>query len=308
MTNSEAITFSTLYHELSQIDNEDPEFLMQLLGEAGNLCLSVAKPLTVENLLIKAKKIAIEEFDDFYRNHYHLLLSLLEPGFEVLRWMPKNIPGLDIETSLSRLNDYVEPSPSLGFSIIGWERAVELIEAVPDLADELKQKTVKPAMTLLDFGDERKFVAVILDEDSPKVLKNSLGEDEGKIARKVSGIVGPEVISTGDGWIVEKFLDELSPEQFLDHPDLVGTALGIALLKTHSLGISYNDRFDRGHVKLNPKTKKVSLIDWSSAREDGSTQVDIEHAVHQIRTWYKTAPEQQQTALKSFAKGYKAKI
>src|SRR3989344_5235682 len=152
MTNGEIVTFNTLYHELPEIDNEDPEFLIQLFEEAGNLCLSVAQPLTVENLLRKAKRIAVKEFDDFYRNHYHLLLSLLEPGFEVLRWMPKNIPGLNIETSLSRLNDYVNPSPSLGFSLLDWERAVEIIEAVPDLADELRQKPVKPSMTLLDFG------------------------------------------------------------------------------------------------------------------------------------------------------------
>ena len=307
MTSSEVITFNTIYYELPEIDNEDPEFITQLLVEAGDLCLSTGKLLTTGNLLRSAKRIAVKEYDDFYRNHYHLLLSLLEPGFEVLRWMPKDIPGLNMETSLSRLTDYVEPSPSLGFSMLGWERAVEIIEAIPDLADELKQKPVKPAMTLLDFGDERRFVAVILDEDSPRVLKNSPGEDENRIARKVSGIVGPEVISTGNGWIVEKFLDELSPEQFLDHPDLVGGALGIALLKTHSLGISYSDRFDRGHVKLNPETRKVSLIDWSSAREDGKAQDDIVHAVNQIKTWYKTSPEQQITALKSFAQRYKAK-
>jgi len=307
MTKGEFVTFNTLYHELPEIDNEDPEFITQLLVEAGDLCLSTGKPPTLINLLRSAKRIAVREYDDFYRNHYQLLGSLLEPGFEVLRWMPKKIPGLNIETSLSRLTDYVEPSPSLGFSMLGWERAVEIIEAIPDLADELKQKPVKPAMTLLDFGDERRFVAVILDEDSPRVLKNSPGEDENRIARKVSGIVGPEVISTGNGWIVEKFLDELSPEQFLDHPDFVGGALGIALLKTHSLGISYSDRFDRGHVKLNPETRKVSLIDWSSAREDGKAQDDIVHAVNQIKTWYKTSPEQQITALKSFAQRYKAK-
>ncbi len=304
MTKSETLTFETLYHELPQIDSEDPEFIAQLLEEAGNLCLSSAQPLTLGNLLRKAKEIACKENDDFYRNHYHLLLSLLEPGFEVLRWIPKNIPGLDIEISLLRLTDYVKPSPSLGFSLLGWERAIEIIEAVPDLAYELRQKPVKPAMALLDFGDERKFVAVILDEDYPKVLKNSLGEDESKIAWKVSDIVGPRVIATTDGLIVERFLDELSLERLLDHPDIVGGALGIALLKTHRLGISYNDRFDRGHVKLNPKTRKVSLIDWSSAKEDGNYKVDILHAIHQIRTWYETEPEKRQTALKSFAKSY----
>lgn len=300
------ITFQTLYHELPQIDNEDPELVLDILLAGKRKCEERGLPLDMLHIIKGANWATRDpEYRKEFRlgRHDHLRLSLCEPGFEVLRWFPRYAERLGVDIQIARLLDYVQPSVLMGMSLVYWNNALRIIEAIPEVRDNLKERDQKPGLTLLDYGAERGLVALIDDHEESFVIK-SAREAEEPIARKVSGIVGPRIIASSEDWIAEEFMHQKSPEQFLSQPEVVGAALGVALRKTHGLGISYNDRF-RGHLKINPQTYRVSLIDWSNAKEDGEIRGDLGRAVHEIKSWYKEDLQAQVEALRAFAQRYR---
>ncbi len=297
-----AITFDSLYHQLPDIDNEDPEFLIDLFEDAKNNCIKNEKPLNIFYLFKEAQHILFQMKRDELHSHWHLLVSVTEPGLEVLRYFPQIAKKIDFEIDFEPLGDYVNPSVMMGFNINHWNRASRIIKQNPELARELKQMEEKPQMHLLDYGDERGLVAAIVCDKFQLVVKNAFQGEE-KIAKKVAGIAGPEVRYSNNDWIIEDLIDTCSLEHFKNRPEMVGRVLGVALRKTHDLGIAYLDRFDRGHVKINTKTGKVILIDWSSAQENGDKKIDIINAVSIINLWYEEREEKIE-ALKNFKLGY----
>ncbi|OGD81451.1 hypothetical protein A3A54_01610 [Candidatus Curtissbacteria bacterium RIFCSPLOWO2_01_FULL_39_62] len=306
MATGEQLTYADIYNENPEVLDEDPEFLLDLFQDAVNKCKETGQPVTLKNVFYQTKVALFAMDRQEYHQHYPLVLSLTEPSIEILRWFPPLAEKLRIEFDLKPLWEYVVPSVTLAFNIHLWNSAHNIIESVPELAKRLKAKEEKPPMTLLDYGDERGLVAVIIDEESGVVIKRTLHDGEESIAKKVAGIVGPEVIESNNNWIVEKFIGGIAAEELaIEHPDIVGAAFGVALRKTHFLDLAYLDRFDRRHLLIDPKTNKVSLVDWSSAKENGNQFEDIRNAVATMKKWFASDQQYLLVALKNFRTTYR---
>jgi len=306
MATGEQLTYADIYNENPDVLDEDPEFLLDLFGDTVNKCKEIGQPVTLKNVFYQTKVILFAMDRQEYHQHYPLILSLTEPSIEILRWFPPIADKLGIDFELKPLWEYVEPNVTMAFNIHLWNSAYSIIESIPEFAEKLRMKENKPPMTLLDYGDERGLVAVIIDEESSVVIKRTLHDGEESIAKKVAGIVGPEVIESNNKWIVEKFIDGIAAEELVaEHPDIVGAAFGVALRKTHFLDLAYLDRFDRRHLLIEPKTNKVSLVDWSSADENGNQFEDIKNAVATMKKWFASDQQYLFVALKSFRAAYR---
>jgi len=303
---NEQLTYSDVYYENPDVLEENPEFLLNLFGEAVNVCREKGRPITLKNVFYQTQVLLGEREYDTYNQHYALLLSLSEPSIEILRWFPNIAEKLGMEFELTPLWEYVDPDVMLAFNIHHWNSAYNIIESVPGLAERLKVREEKLPMTLLDYGDERGLVALIIDGDSSLVIKKTMHSKEEGIVKKVARIVGPEIIESTNGWIVEEFIDGIPAQKLVaDHPDIIGGAFGVALKKTHALDLAYLDRFDRRHLLIDPKTKKVSLIDWSSAEENGDQNKDIRNAVTTMKKWFASDTESLLLALNNFRIAYR---
>lgn len=301
----ERFTFAGIYNEIPEVDNEDREFMLDLFADAVKRCEERKQPQTLKNIFSQAQRILIQMGAAEYRQHYSLMVSITEPSIQIFRWFPPIAEKLGIEIDFKPLWEYVEPNVTMALNIHLWNRACAIIEGVPEFAQTLKTKVKKPQMMLLDYGDERGLVAAIIDDETKLVIKGTVGPDEERIARKVAGIVGPSVVYSNQNWIVEELLDGIPVENFIHtQPEIVGAVLGVTLGKTHNLDLAYLDRFDRGHVLIDPQTLKVSLIDWSSAEEFGDKSQDLKNVVRTIRTWYDSDNESIVKALKSFKAAY----
>ena len=300
----EPLTPKSIFEEIPDVDNEDLEFMVGLFSKAVDACNGKGVPVDLRNVFSQARNLMSKMSLEERRAHHPLLISITEPSIQIFRWFPKVANILEIPVKFLPLWEYGEPDVTMAFSIDIWNGLYEHLETFPELSNRLKALKKKPTISLLDYGDERGLVCGIIGEGANLVVKGTVHPNEQVIAKKVAGIIGPNVIDSNRDIIVEEFLDWGTVESLKHHPNLVGTALGVALRKTHALGLSYGDRFDRGHVRVNFETGKVLLIDWSSASEIADKNDDIKRAVWTLKHWFGLDKNSYIEALKNLKAAY----
>ncbi len=299
------ITFQTLYNELPEIENENSEFILDIVLAGKKICQDEGWEPNMTNLLRGSKYAAIREFrpDISKREHLHLYLGLIEPGFEAFRWFPKFARMAGVEINTDRLLDYANPSLLMGMDIKTWDKAIQIIETLPHLSETLRKEEDKKELNIFSQKNGNGIGLSLTNDGETLYIKSVVSQTEEEILRKVNGVSGPEIIETNNGTYVEKINNQtVGQGVFTNKPEILGTALAIALKKTHALGITYNTQ--DLYVYIDNETGRAFLNNWGNATEENNFGTDIVNAVNTLKNIYSRDTDQMFTSIKAFVKNY----
>lgn len=299
------ITFQTLYNELPDIDNENSEFILDIVLAGKKICLDEGWEPNMTNLLRGSKYAAIREFgpDITKREHLHLYLGLVEPGFEAFRWFPKFARMAGFEINTDKLLDYANPSLLMGMDIKTWDRAIQIIESLPRLSETLKKEESKRELNIFSQKNGNGVGLSLINDNETIYVKSVVSQTEKEILEKANGVSGPEIIEISNETYAEKNNNQIVGQNLLlDKPELLGTALAVALKKTHALEITYNN--PDLYVYIDNETGRVFLNDWRNATEENNFGADITNAINKLKNIYSSNKDQMFISIKAFVKTY----
>lgn len=284
-----------LYNGLPDIEGVDPEFMFDVFYRAKEVCDKKGIDPSGWELLKTAKYLSMTEFRDEFRSHdqpiHQFGLSLIEPGLEVMRYLPQIAQrlGMNTEREFKPLWEYVDPDFMMRINFGHWNKVSQILDDLPQLADKLHTMEDKPAFFLLGRITEHGLVANILGNNIQLSLRANLDEHDVPNALHFSGNLGPEVMEVTDKWILEQYMDFPRIEEYdmftTREPHSYGTLLGSAVKQIHNTGYSYNASF-YGNIFADPEKNRVVVRDWCNARYDGKTIDDIKRAKALLRERY----------------------
>jgi len=280
-----------LFNELPHIDEEDPEFMYELFYRAKEVCDTDGGEVSGIGLLRAARRLSQTEFRDSFRYsehkhnpaRYQLGLSLLEPGVEVMRYLPRIAQrlGVNADREFKPLWEYVDPDFMTRLDFVHWNVASQILDDLPELEEELRTMDSKPQLKLYQTQNTHGLTAEILGNSIQIGLRAIIDEHDLPNAQQFDGNLGPRIINTTDKWIIEERPDltriELYDRFDTRQPYLYGNILGSALSQIHDTGYSYNSNL-HDQVYIDPKNNKIKITNWCQARQNGETESDIEMA------------------------------
>lgn len=284
-----------LYEAMPHISEEDPEFMLDIFFQAKELCEQNGTELDAWQLMRAAKHLALTDFRQDFRSHANprdqFLGSLIQPGLEAMRYLPKIVKrlGMDPDRECKPLWEYVEPDFMTRINFGHWNKVSHILDDLPELADRLREMEEKPIFYLTNKVTEHGTTASILGDDFRISLRRNLDEHDVPNALRFSRNLGPEVLHITNRWIIEDAPDLPKIETYdrynTRHPFLYGNLLGTAVRQIHTTGYSYNDNF-YDNIYIDPETDKLLVTNWCAARQDGNFEIDLANAKKILRARY----------------------
>ena len=286
-----------LFDKLPHLDDVDPELMFDIFHRGKELCIEEGVELTGFHLMHFAKRAMLTDFRqvlwDASRNDAmnQLMVSLLEPGLEVMRYLPRIAErlGLNVDREFKPLWEYIEPDFMTRLMFPHWNIVSHMLDDLPQLTEELSLMPEKPTFNLIGNQKDHGTTATILGDNIKLSIRGNLDEHDVLNAVKFAGNLGPEILATTDRWILEEYFDYPKIESYDMHATqdsfTYGTLLGSALSQIHKSGYSYNSSlYDR--VSVNPATNQLHITDWCYAREDNDTEKDFDSVKKLLKSRY----------------------
>ena len=301
-----------LYEEMPHLDEVDPEFMFDVFFRAKEVLEEQEIEVDSFNLLRCAKRLAVTDFKKEFMTHsppmHQFHLSLIDPGMEVLRYLPRVTQRLGINPNreFKPLWEYVEPDFMTRLNFGHWNKVSHILDDLPELAEELRTLEEKPMFFLVNKITDHGTVGNIIGKDFAVSVRANLDEHDVPNALHFSGNMGPKVLQVTDKWIVEQyfkfpFIEEY--DQFeTSESFLYGNLLGAALRRIHNEGYSYNASL-RQNVFIDPTSNNLHVRNFCDARKDGNFEGDLINVKNLLREKYLqdvTVPLDRNTYLSSY--------
>lgn len=273
-----------LYQELPLVENFDREIMFDIFARAKQACIEEGKEIDFVNIFANAKLLALRELKGSAVDNpsqHHFLLSLVDPGLEVMRYFPNIAQRLEINTEreFAPLWDYVNPDLAVRLKFKHWNYISRMLYDLPELKSQLLALDIKPALRMHNTQNKHGLSVSIRGEGFAVGVRGNIDEFDLPNAEKFAGSLGPRVFYSTNEWIVEELLDYPTAETYdlftTRESGVYGNLLGQALNQIHRQGYSYNSSLNKA-VRVNPESGNIYVTNWCNARPDNQTSGDLE--------------------------------